>query len=42
LARAERQAFLHPSVLAPLTNLRIGVECMSLAAACRTYNILIG
>lgn len=42
IGTGERQVFLHPSVLAPLTNLRIGVECMSLAAACRTYNILMG
>jgi uncharacterized protein len=42
IGTGERQVFLPPAVLAPLTNLRIGVECMSLPAACRTYNILMG
>jgi len=37
----QRQQFLHPKILAPLLGQRIGVECMSLAAACRTYNILM-
>lgn len=37
----EKQVFLHPTVLAPLTSMRIGVECMGMAAACRTYNILM-
>ena len=35
-----RQHFLHPVLLAPLTQARIGVECMSSDAACRTYNVL--
>jgi len=36
----ERQIFLAPQVLAPLQSARVGVECMSLAAACRTFNLL--
>ncbi len=33
--------FVHPRLIAPLTERRIGVECMDLHAACRTYNILM-
>lgn len=36
----EKQVFLGASVLAPLSRKRIGVECMSLGAACRTFNLL--
>jgi uncharacterized protein len=36
----EKQVFLAASVLAPLTSKRIGVECMTLGAACRTFNLL--
>ncbi len=35
-----RIRFLHPSVLRPLIERRIGVETMDTAAACRTYNVL--
>jgi uncharacterized protein len=35
-------AFPEPRLLAPLHNARIGVEVMDSAAACRTYNILMG
>jgi len=35
-----KQIFLKPSVLTPLTQARVGVECMGLAAACRTFNLL--
>ena len=35
-----RQRFLAPAVLAPMMRRRIGVECMTLAAACRTFNLL--
>lgn len=31
---------LPPAILAPLYHANIGVECMSTAAACRTYNAL--
>ena len=34
--------FPDPSRLAPLHAARIGVEVMDTAAACRTYNILLG
>ena len=36
-----KQRFLHPSVVAPLTRLGIGVEVMDTQAAARTYNILM-
>ena len=35
-------AFPEPRILAPLHQARIGVEVMDTAAACRTYNILLG
>ena len=34
--------FPEPRLLAPLHDARIGVEVMDTAAACRTYNILLG
>ena len=34
--------FVEPRLLAPLYEARIGVEVMDTAAACRTYNILLG
>ena len=34
--------FPEPARLAPLHQARIGVEVMDTAAACRTYNILLG
>jgi uncharacterized protein len=34
--------FPEPALLAPLHKARIGVEVMDTAAACRTYNILLG
>ena len=33
--------FVHPSLLKPLIDRRIGVETMDTAAACRTYNVLL-
>ncbi|MEZ5660510.1 MAG: Mth938-like domain-containing protein [Burkholderiaceae bacterium] len=36
-----RQQFLHPRLLAPLTNARVGHETMTTDSACRTYNILM-
>ena len=36
-----KQRFLHPSIVAPLTRLGIGVEVMDTQAAARTYNILM-
>lgn len=37
-----RQRFPAPALLRPLIEARIGFEFMDLAAACRTYNILVG
>ena len=37
----EKQRFLPASALAPLMSARIGVECMTLGAACRTFNVLV-
>lgn len=34
--------FLHPKIYDPLTQRGIALECMTTAAACRTYNILMG
>jgi uncharacterized protein len=42
LGTGERQRFVHPRLVASLSNLRIGVESMDSQAACRTYNILMG
>lgn len=37
-----RQRFPPPALLRPLIEARVGFEFMDLAAACRTYNILVG
>lgn len=37
-----RQRFPAPAILRPLIDARIGMEIMDVAAACRTYNILVG
>ena len=37
-----RLRFLRPAVLRPLIDKGIGVETMDTAAACRTYNVLLG
>ena len=42
LGTGERQRFVHPRLIASLSNLRVGVESMDSHAACRTYNILMG
>jgi uncharacterized protein len=36
-----RIRFVHPALLKPLLQRRIGVETMDTAAACRTYNVLL-
>ena len=36
-----RLRFVSPAVLQPLMALRIGIETMDTAAACRTYNVLV-
>ncbi|MEE4174621.1 MAG: Mth938-like domain-containing protein [Xanthomonadales bacterium] len=41
LGTGATQRFLHPGRLAPLYRAGIGVETMTTAAACRTYNILV-
>ena len=41
LGTGHRQHFPHPSLLQPLMERRIGIEIMSSAAACRTWNILL-
>jgi uncharacterized protein len=38
LGTGERQRFVHPRLIASLSDLRIGVESMDSQAACRTYN----
>ena len=42
LGTGKTHAFAHPSLLAPLLEKQIPVECMSTHAACRTYNLLRG
>jgi uncharacterized protein len=42
LGTGVKHRFIHPRLTAPLTALGISVECMDTAAACRTYNILMG
>jgi uncharacterized protein len=41
LGTGARQRFIHPKLIASLTDKRTGVECMDNQAACRTYNILM-
>ena len=41
LGTGEKQQFLHPKIVQNLTANNIPIECMSTAAACRTYNILM-
>jgi uncharacterized protein len=36
-----RQRFPHPRLYRALIDARIGLECMTTPAACRTYNILV-
>jgi uncharacterized protein len=38
----ERLRFVRPGLLRPLLERGIGVETMDTAAACRTYNVLLG
>lgn len=42
LGTGGKHRFIHPRLIAPLSALGISVECMDTAAACRTYNILMG
>ncbi len=41
LGTGARQRFPHPRLTRPLAEARIGLEVMTTAAACRTYNILM-
>ena len=41
LGTGEEQRFPRPETLRPLTQAGIGVEVMTVKAACRTYNILV-
>lgn len=41
LGTGEKHQFLHPKIIQSLTENSIPLECMTTAAACRTYNILM-
>jgi len=41
LGTGKTHRFLHPRIHHPLTQHGISLECMTTAAACRTYNILM-
>jgi uncharacterized protein len=41
LGTGEKHQFLHPKMIQHLTENGIPLECMTTAAACRTYNILM-
>ena len=41
LGTGEKHQFLHPKITQNLTKNGIPLECMTTAAACRTYNILM-
>jgi uncharacterized protein len=41
LGTGEKHQFLHPKIIQKLTENNIPLECMTTAAACRTYNILM-
>jgi uncharacterized protein len=41
LGTGEKHQFLHPKIYKVLTEKGISLECMTTAAACRTYNILM-
>ena len=41
LGTGQVHQFLHPSITQVLTNNGVAIECMTTAAACRTYNILM-
>ncbi|MFZ4076667.1 MAG: Mth938-like domain-containing protein [Legionellaceae bacterium] len=32
---------LHPKIMQDVINRRIGIECMTIGAACRTFNVLL-
>ena len=41
LGTGSKHQFLHPKITQNLTEKNIPIECMTTAAACRTYNILM-
>jgi len=41
LGTGEKHQFLHPKIYKNLTGIGVSLECMTTAAACRTYNILM-
>jgi hypothetical protein len=41
LGTGEKHQFLHPKIYQKLTEIGAPLECMTTAAACRTYNILM-
>ena len=41
LGTGQKHQFLHPNISQQLINNGIAIECMTTAAACRTYNILM-
>ncbi|MES9924047.1 MAG: Mth938-like domain-containing protein [Candidatus Thiodiazotropha endolucinida] len=41
LGTGDKQHFPHPSLTQPLMQNQVGLEVMTTAAACRTYNILM-
>ncbi|WP_047542160.1 Mth938-like domain-containing protein [Methylotenera versatilis] len=41
LGTGSKHQFLHPKITQNLTENNIPIECMTTAAACRTYNILM-
>lgn len=41
LGTGQQHRFIHPRLLAELVQQHIPLECMTTAAACRTYNILM-
>jgi len=41
LGTGEKHQFLHPKIVQSLTTQGIPLECMTTAAACRTYNFLM-
>lgn len=41
LGTGTKHRFIHPKIIASLTQAHIPVECMTTDAACRTYNILM-
>lgn len=41
LGTGVKHQFIHPKLYQTLTELNIPLECMTTAAACRTYNILM-